>query len=214
MGYRQAGLKVDGLDIDPQPRYPFAFVQGDAIRVMNRLLDGWTIKFQNPDGSAVSRTLDDYDAIAASPICRPYTLAQKIQKNDHPELVEPTRELLQQSGKPYVIENVPGAPLVDPIELCGCMFPWLNVYRPRLFEAPGCMSSQSTRSTRRRQTKMGRKPQPGERMHVVGNFSGVKEAKAAMDIDWMVRDELREAIPPAYTEWIGRRLIEHLGATT
>jgi DNA (cytosine-5)-methyltransferase 1 len=196
MGYHRAGFAVTGVDIVTHPRYPFPFFQRDAV-------------------DFIKNHGHKFAAIAASPPCQAYTNAQKIQKNEHPDLIAPTREALLATGKPYVIENVRGAPLIDPVELCGCMFPALNVYRPRLFEMPWYTGPRPEHRTHtERVTKMGRKPQPGERMHVVGNFSGVPEARKAMGIDWMTRDELREAIPPAYTEWIGRRLIEHLGATT
>jgi DNA (cytosine-5)-methyltransferase 1 len=85
------------------------------------------------------------------------------------------------------------------------MFPGLNVYRPRLFEVGGGFDFPALEHHEHKQpqTKMGRPPVPGERMHVVGNFSGVEEARLAMGIPWMTRDELGEAIPPAYTEYIG-----------
>jgi DNA (cytosine-5)-methyltransferase 1 len=125
----------------------------------------------------------------------------------HPNLVGWTRKLLRSSGKPYIIENVEGAPLLDPVTLCGAMFPGLSVYRHRLFECsfpaiapPACVHIAPLR-------KMGRPAQPGDFLHVVGNFSGVAQARTAMGIDWMTRDELREAIPPAYTEFLGRQLL-------
>jgi DNA (cytosine-5)-methyltransferase 1 len=129
-------------------------------------------------------------------------------KNEHPDLIGPGRILLQELGLPYVMENVKGSPLLDPVELCGCMFPSLNVYRERLFEFgfwPG-IDQPAHRPHIEPLVKMGRPPKPGHRMHVVGNFSGVAEARKAMGIDWMTRDGLREAIPPAYTEKIGKSL--------
>lgn len=134
-------------------------------------------------------------------------MAQRIQKNDHPDLIGPTRTLLQATNLPWIIENVETAPLIDPVLLCGAMFEELNVYRHRLFESNSTLVVPDHPEHREAQTKMGRPPKPGERMHVVGNFSGVEAARQAMDIDWMVRDELREAIPPAYTRYLGEQLL-------
>lgn len=187
MGLHQAGFDVTGVDIEPQPHYPFKFIQADAM----------TMK---PDG---------YDFIWASPPCQAYTLAQRIRKGKHPELIEPTRELLKASGAAWVIENVVGAPLVNPIELCGAMF-GLRVYRHRLFEASFPLTAPHHPDHKAPLRKMGRVVRPGEFMHVVGNFSGVSIAREAMGIDWMPRDKLREAIPPAYAEHIGRQAIAHL----
>ena len=99
-GLRRAGFEVVGVDIEPQPHYPFEFHQADALTF----------------------PLDGFDFIWASPPCQAYTLCQRIQKNEHPDLVAPIRERLHANGAPYCIENVPGAPLVEPIELCGTMF--------------------------------------------------------------------------------------------
>jgi len=190
MGYHRAGFDVVGVDIDPQPRYPFEFVQGDAIEYLKR------------NGSY-------YDAVHASPPCQAHTNAQKIMGNEHPELIEPTRNVLLELGIPYVIENVPGAPVLDPVELCGAMF-GLGTYRHRLFETNFRVVVPAHPEHLSRTTKMGRKPVDGEMMHIVGNFSGVEKAKKAMGIDWMNRDGLRESIPPAYSEYIGKQLMEEV----
>lgn len=204
MGYSRAGFDVIGVDISHQPHYPFRFIQADAIKVLELLLDGRVLEI-NGEGF----TLDDFAAAHASPPCQAFTNAQKIQGNAHPDLIEPTRELLSATGLPWVIENVPGAPLIDPVELCGSMFE-LGTYRHRLFETSWYLDDEWHPEHVARTTKMGRKPVAGEFMHIVGHFSGVAEARAAMDIDWMTRDELREAIPPAYTEYVGKRLIREL----
>lgn len=190
MGYHRAGFDVVGVDIDPQPRYPFEFVQGDAIEYLKR------------NGSY-------YDAVHASPPCQAHTNAQKIMGNEHPELIEPTRNVLLELGIPYVIENVPGAPVLDPVELCGAMF-GLGTYRHRLFETNFQVRVPAHPEHLSRTTKMGRKPVDGEMMHIVGNFSGVEKAKQAMGIDWMNRDGLRESIPPAYAEYIGKQLMDEV----
>jgi DNA (cytosine-5)-methyltransferase 1 len=186
-GYADAGFEVVGVDIEPQPYYPFQFIQADAMTF----------------------GLSGFDAIAASPPCQRYSNAQRIRDNEHPDLIPPLRAKLRAAGVPYVIENVVGAPLLREIELCGAMF-GLRVYRHRLFECsfPIIMPPHPKHEAPVR--KMGRPPQPGDFMHVVGNFSGVKQAREAMGIDWMPRDKLREAIPPAYTKFIGRALLEHI----
>lgn len=203
MGYHRAGFDVVGVDIDPQPRYPFEFHQGDALKF---LLENW----------------EDFDAFHASPPCQGHTNAQKIQGRDHPDFIAAVRNAFQliatstQANEPwlgpvpYVIENVPGAPLRADMELCGAMF-GLSTYRHRLFESNVHMLTPEHPEHVARTTKMGRPPKPGEFMHVVGNFSGVAQAREAMGIDWMNRDGLRESIPPAYTEHIGRQLIGRNG---
>lgn len=190
-GYADAGFDVIGVDIDPQPHYPFRFIQADAM----------TLDLAH-FGAA---------AIAASPPCQRYSNAQRIRDREHPDLIPPLRAKLRASGLPYVIENVIGAPLLQPIELCGAMFR-LRVYRHRLFECSFPVAQPMHPPHDAPLRKMGRPPQPGEFMHVVGNFSGVQQAREAMGIDWMMRDELREAIPPAYTEYVGRALLAHLGS--
>jgi DNA (cytosine-5)-methyltransferase 1 len=190
MGLYQAGFDVWGVDIVPQPHYPFPIKIKDV-----RYLD----------------SIRDWDFIWASPPCQAHTLAQRIRGNKHPDLIDVTRRLLRESGAPYVIENVVGAPLIDPMELCGAMF-GLKVYRHRLFECSFPITAPAHPPHTAPLRKMGRPPQPGDFMHVVGNFSGVAQARQAMGIDWMMRDELREAIPPAYSEYIGRAAIKHIEA--
>jgi DNA (cytosine-5)-methyltransferase 1 len=194
MGYHRAGFEVVGVDIVDQPNYPFEFHLDDALEL---LATPWFV-------------VEDFDAIHASPPCQAFSLAQRIQDREHPELIEDTRKLLQSSGLPYVIENVEGAPLLDPTMLCGAMFPGLAVYRHRLFETSFPVNAPVHPAHIAPLRKMGRPPLPGEFMHVVGNFSGAAQARRAMGIDWMVRNELREAIPPAYTEHIGAQLLAHL----
>ncbi|AEJ92168.1 DNA methyltransferase [Mycobacterium phage Optimus] len=188
MGYHRAGFEVVGVDIDPQPNYPFEFHQSDALKFL------------------LERHCE-FDAFHASPPCQAFTNAQKIRGNEHPDFITATRSAFRLIGKPWVIENVPGAPLINPIELCGCLFEGLQTYRPRLFETSFRVEQPDHREHLAKTTKMGRPPKPGEFMHVVGNFSGVAQAREAMGIDWMTRDELRESIPPAYSEYIGKRLL-------
>ena len=201
-GYANAGFEVVGVDIDPQPRYPFKFHQADAIEF-----------FKNH--------AHEFDAWHASPPCQAHTNAQKIQGRFHVDLIPPTRRMFEDANRdrvrhgykpvPWVIENVPGAPLIDPVELCGAMF-GIETYRHRLFEVGGDWGFMAPIHPDHvaRTTKMGRKPVEGEYMHVVGNFSGVDKAREVMEMPWASRDGLREAIPPAYTEYIGGRMIRQL----
>jgi len=185
-GYARAGFDVVGVDISPQPRYPFEFHQGDAL------------EFLREHGHK-------FDAVHASPPCQAYSETRKIQNNSHPELIPPTRAALQRLGLPWVIENVPGSPLNNPVELCGAMF-GLRTYRHRLFETSFPLTVPEHPAHDAPQAKMGRPPKDGDFIHVVGNFSGVEYAKAAMGIDWMNRNEMAQAIPPAYTEYLGWQL--------
>lgn len=197
VGYARAGFEVVGIDIAPQPRYPFLFSQEDALDALREMMEGCA-------------AIEGFAAIHASPPCQAYTKASKLQGNDHPELVEPTRELLQATGLPYVIENVPGAPLIAPVVLEGQMFEGLNVHRPRLFETNWPLEVPALIPPPPRQTKMGRPPRPGEAMQVVGHFSDVPAGRKAMGIDWMTQGELAQAIPPAYTHFIGTQLLAYL----
>ncbi len=194
VGYHRAGFDVVGVDIKPQPHYPFEFVQGDALETLSPFWMDATF----------------FEAVHASPPCQAFTKARKLQRNAHTDLIGPTRELLEATGLPYVIENVKGAPLHDPVLLEGQMFDGLNVHRPRLFETNWPLEVPVLRAPPPRQTKMGRPPVPGEAMQVVGHFSDVPAGGRAMGIDWMTQGELAQAIPPAYTEFIGHQLLAHI----
>jgi DNA (cytosine-5)-methyltransferase 1 len=128
----------------------------------------------------------------------------------HADMIATTRELLRDLGKPYVIENVPGAPLECPITLCGTMF-GLKVYRHRLFESNLLLLQPPHVPHRDKMPKGGTRGagaiSPKGFITVCGHFSNVDYARKAMDIDWMVRDELSQAIPPAYTKFVGQILI-------
>jgi len=193
MGYARAGFDVTGVDNRFQKRYPFRFVQGDALVYL-------------------AEHGHEYDAIHASPPCQRYTVAQNAAKNAdaHPDLIAPVRELLIATGKLYVIENVVGAPLRNPVQLCGISF-GLQVRRHRLFESnvflmgPPCQCQRADyyvifgHEVRRR--RHGRK---------ASRKNSIAEGRIAMGINWMTHAELSEAIPPAYTEWIGYQLRSHL----
>lgn len=186
-GLRRAGFDVVGVDIEQQPHYPFEFHLADALTF----------------------PLDGFDFIWASPPCQAYTLCQRIRDREHPDFIAPIRHRLMASNTSWCIENVAGAPLIDPIELCGAMF-GLRTYRHRLFECSFPIKAPHHPIHTAPLRKMGRPVREGEFIHVVGNFSGAQLAREAMDIDWMPRDKLREAIPPAYAEHIGRTALAHL----
>ncbi len=193
-GYADAGFDVTGVDKDPQPRYPFRFVQADAIA------------FILEHGAA-------FDFIHASPPCQHDTECQRLQGNDHPDLIAPTRAALETTGRPWVIENVGGAvpKLRDPVMLCGQMFRLAN-YRHRFFETGGGFTlAQPTHPAHLvLQAKMGRPVPPGHYGQFVGNFSGVALAREVLGVPWMNRDGIRECIPPAYAEHIGRAALAQL----
>lgn len=195
MGYYRAGITdITGVDIEPQPRYPFDFVQGDALDYLQ--VYG-----------------HEYDIIHASPPCQKWTsLAGRYQDRDYPDFIADTRQMLQNTGRPYVIENVPGAPLHNPLMLCGTMF-GLNVIRHRLFECnPPIYFAPASCAHLKKTTKQGGTPSQDKYICVTGNFKNPKFAGQSMGIDWMIRRELSQAIPPAYTEYIGkvmRRSLQH-----
>jgi DNA (cytosine-5)-methyltransferase 1 len=203
VGYHRAGFDVVGVDINPQPRYPYEFHQGDAM----------------------TYPLDGFDVIHASPPCTAYSITRHSHKRQHPDLLPAVRERLEASGLPWVIENVPGAPMPGALVLCGSEFN-LTAYDPasgrelmlrrhRLFEsnvwlmgAGGChcngndiggvYGGGSTDRNHARDVRRG------------GYTPSNTVAKALMGIKWMTRDRLTQAIPPAYTQFIGEQLIEAL----
>ena len=191
MGYAiaaGAGFEITGVDKDPQPRYPFKFIQADAIEYLR---DHW----------------QEYDVIHASPPCQKNsTMTKGLWKDrldSHPELIAPTRELLVKSRKPYIIENVPTAPLINPVVLCGSMF-GIGVRRHRLFEtsfpmiAPSCNHKAQGKVVAVYGHSGGSSKRDGIK------FGGVESWKVAMDIHWMIGAELAEAVPPAYTAYIAK----------
>jgi DNA (cytosine-5)-methyltransferase 1 len=199
MGYHRAGFDVYGVDIDPQPNYPFHFVQADALAFLEFPLLG-------------------FDAIHASPPCQAFSDLQKQNKRTYPELIAPVRFRLQQSGLPYVIENVEGAPLHNPITLCGTMFPGLRVLRHRLFESNIRLSAPAHPAKHplvfthdKRKAHFGQLDQNTAFVQVTGGGNATVANKAdAMRISWMTGHELNEAIPPAYTEHVGRQVMAAL----
>lgn len=217
VGYHRAGFDVVGVDMYPQPRYPFLFVLGDAIAALNTLLAGDALA----DNKGNRWRLSDFDAFGASPPCQTHSiLAALFQGTDyherHPDLIPITRQTLAATGKPYVIENVVGAPLMYPTLLCGAMF-GLKVYRHRLFETSFFTLGPPHVAHKDRTPGAGRGKSPKGFISVTGNGGSpnlgmpyLDYARGAMGIDWMNRAELSQAIPPAYTEYMGRHLMEVL----
>lgn len=212
VGYHRAGFEVVGVDIKTQPNFPFEFIQADALTF----------------------PLDGFDAYHASPPCQAFTDNNITRETNHPDLIEPTRTLLVATGQPFVIENVQGAPIIASLLLCGTMF-GLHVIRHRYFEmniAPpmspfSCnhwgtvinadfapVYGRGSKGRRyievdehgvRVRKRIGRgKPPP--------NGLSFKEwFRNAMGIDWMQNiKELTESIPPAYTEYIGKYLMDQI----
>jgi DNA (cytosine-5)-methyltransferase 1 len=205
MGYHRAGFEVVGVDIKPQPRYPFEFHRMDALDYL--LANGWEVLER------------EYEAIHASPPCQRFSDLAKRNGNAEawPDLVAPTRRLLEVLRLPWVIENVDGAPLIDPTVLCGVSFPELRVIRHRLFESNVPLTAPAHRPHPLAYTRDKRKAHYGRLNEWTspvsvngGGNSSVAAARDAMGIDWMTKDELNEAIPPAFAEHIGRQLLAHV----
>jgi len=211
MGYHRAGFEVVGVDINPQPHYPFEFIQADAMAF----------------------PLGGFDVVHASPPCQAFTaLRTMYNAKAHDDLLTPTRERLIEWGGPSVIENVEGAPMTDYIRLCGTSFGlgtgdadlrrhrWFEVRPEPPFPTPQCVHGGRlvigvygghSRDRRRRQASVGVYGGAGGSSVRDGTqqFSTAERAEA-MGIDWMTGNELSQAIPPAYTEWIGRHLLASL----
>jgi len=222
MGYHRAGFEVIGVDIKPQPRYPFEFHQADAL------------DYCREHGA-------EFDVIHASPPCQLYSvMTTRRWPNrvmDHPDLIFPTRQVIIDSGRPYVIENVSGAraKLINPIMLCGTMFGLQTKYgsqlrRHRYFECsdffiltPPCQHNNGSaigaygggqNLARKRPATICVYGHAGGSSNRDGlSHFGTQDRREAMGIDWMTGAELSEAIPPAYTEFIGRYLLEAIQKT-
>jgi DNA (cytosine-5)-methyltransferase 1 len=205
MGYHRAGFDIVGVDINPQPRYPFRFIRADALDYLADEIESIG------DGNHY------FDAIHASPPCQAYSQAALAQRNvgkEYPDLLAPTRDRLGATGLPWVIENVPGAPMRPDYKLCGCRF-GLKLRRERWFETswhafelvPSCVHLEPVVSV------VGHGTPSWVRMKLGYNPS-IHDYRAAMGIDWMNRDELSQAIPPAYTEHIGAQLLAILETAT
>lgn len=190
MGYHRAGFEVVGVDNRPMPRYPFEFHQADAL------------EYAAEHGH-------EFDVIHASPPCQDF-IPTIPEKHGTAHLLPDTRNLLSSIDRSWVIENIPGAPMRADYRLCGCMFKLPRLRRQRLFETswngfallPPCHHPEHPISVTGHGVPSGNYYRDKLRGPEYGRL-----AKAAMGIDWMTRDELAQAIPPAYTEWIGRQIM-------
>lgn len=196
-GYHRAGFDVVGIDINPQPNYPFEFIRAEG-NWHRSWLEPWQVR--------------GYSAIHASPPCQAFTAYRRRGAgvgDSYPDLIGEMRQILIKTGLPWVMENVPGSPVQPMVQLCGSSF-GLDVRRHRWFEtnvpmmSPPCahglqrvprFAHATNRKNLRRTVEIGvwRIPLPVQQQ--------------AMGIDWMTLDELSEAIPPAYTEYIGEQLL-------
>ena len=208
MGYHRAGFEVVGIDLHPQRRFPFEFVQGDAMEYM-RLPRWWA----------------GFDVIHASPPCQAYSITKNAHGREHPDLVPETLGRLQASGLPWVCENVVGAPLPDAVTLCGSMFDltaWdhyigqtIQLKRHRLFQsseylmAPGpCRHIKGMRVGGVYGGAWSKNKTLDPTVKRTGGYAPPDDVqRELMGIDWMTRKQLNQAIPPAYTEWLGRQLL-------
>lgn len=206
-GYHAAGFDVTGVDIEPQPDYPFEFIRADALTV----------------------DLSGFEVIAASPPCQAHSQATPVDRRHlHPDLIEPVRrrlvEVVRSGGAwAYVIENVPGAPLRDPVTVCGETLR-LGVRRHRLFESnlplhgTACWHDRPERAVPV-YGSYGQRPTRHRRrnpldVEAVASRHTTDHARAAMGIDWMPWPALTQAIPPAYTFWLGLQILTHRPTTT
>lgn len=193
-GYHKAGFdEIVGIDIEPQKNYPFDFIQTDAL--------------------SVDLELEKFDLIHASPPCQRFSTAADKSRY-HPDLLRPIRKRLEDQNKVhYVIENVVGAPMKNPLILCGTLFEELRVLRHRLFECSfdipqpelDCYNHPKVFTTDPRRKDYGKLDEWKDYVSVYGgNHASLAACKDAMGIDWMNRKELSQAIPPDYTEHIGK----------
>lgn len=197
------------MDINPQPNYPYEFIQADALEVLKD--HGFIAQFA---------------AIAASPPCQAHSKARGLSEarnggkyGNHLDLIPQTRELLKATGKPYVIENVAGAPLIEPLKLFGSQFKNLYTQRERWFESNVPLKEPEAARAKMKTPSAGNGIGEDGSISICGN-GGVRGLNSRQirlywgfamgGIDWMTREELAEAIPPAYTEFLGRQIIDYL----
>lgn len=198
VGYHRAGWDVIDVDRDPQPNYPFTFIQADLR-----------------DFDVADVLASGVKALAGSPPCWKFTDLAYRTGREYEDFIPELRDLFVRSGLPYVIENVEGAPLIDPLMLCGTMFRGLRVTRHRLFESNVCLSAPGPHGSHplhytmdKRKSHYGRLDEWRDFVTVTGGGNcSVAAAADAMGINWMTKAELNQAIPPAYTEWIGTQLM-------
>lgn len=198
-GYHLAGFDVTGVDLAPMPRYPYQFIQGDALAAL-------------ADAGFVA----GFDVIHASPPCQHYSVASNCRPGlaaRYPDLIAPVRAALDKTGLPYVIENVPGAPLIAPVVLCGAQFGLsaefngrtYELHRHRLFEANWGLTAPAGCVHSHRAWPVFGHGKPGNRPDLAGPGYAAT-TRQVMGIGWMRREEIAESIPPAFTQWVGKQL--------
>lgn len=218
-GYADAGFEVFGVDINPQPLYPYWFHQGDVLDVLDRLRSGLGIVFVHPDGRQRVLFIEQIAAVHASPPCQAHSSITP-DKSKHVNLIPEVRERLERSPRPYVIENVEGAryELITPIRLCGSSF-GLKVRRHRLFESSVPLRARLCEHEPQGtpvgvygelRTKHWTRPDGRSRGK---KATSLEEAREAMGMPWASWHGCTQAIPPAYTEFIGQQLLEHVRAS-
>lgn len=195
VGYHRAGFEVSGVDVVPQPHYPYEFFHCDALELLkSRAMKAW---------------IAEYDVLHASPPCQGFSAYRRRGDgvgDNYPDLISEVRVALRAHGLPYVIENIPRSPLHDPVIVCGSSF-GLDLQRHRLFEsnlplvAPPCNHEWQTPRFVAASNRINLR-----RTVEVGAGRCGRAAIDAMGIDWMTREELSEAVPPAYTEFLGRQI--------
>jgi len=203
VGYHRAGFEVEGVDIKPQPHYPFKFYLADALEF----------------------PLEGYDCYHASPPCQKWSGLADVTKHhtgkfpEHPDLIAPTREILIATGKHYVIENVTKSPLNTVIILCGASMGLRCVQRHRHFETsfmifqPKCSHTKEPQIYGVYGKLNGRAIFPRKEYRTTYAARDIEHARELLGIDWMDDGEIQEAIPPAYTEYIGKYLMQCLLTT-
>lgn len=224
MGYHRAGFRVYGVDINPQPRYPFPHLVGNAVDIMRRLLDGERFTWSNGETLGI----EDFIGGHGSPPCQRFTSMQSIAKNAeaHEDFLAPTRALFEEWGAPWIIENVVGAPMTNYVQLCGSEFglvahdtdgELLQLRRHRWFESNVfLMGAGGCRHLRGVQTASVIGHGGGWPAEYKGRLGGGytphrKVCAELMGVDWkMNARELSESIPPVYTEHLGRQVIAAL----
>ena len=196
-GYAAAGFDVTGIDLKHGKRYPYSYIKGDVLQYLQDL-----------------DFLRSFDVIHASPPCQTHSITQHLRNaqgktTSKIDLIPQTRAALIASGKPYIIENVPGSPLIDPIQMCGSSF-GLKVRRHRLFESnlklvgTGCLHKEQGRPIGVYGSLKDNIPNDGK------TAESIEEARIAMGMPWAIWSELVEAIPPYYTTFLGHQMIGQL----
>lgn len=208
MGYHRAGFEVVGVDLNPQPNYPFEFHQGDALEYLAEHGHEFAVRH-------------------ASPPCQAFSKTKALHTNTHPELVEPTREALRAVGGPYIIENVVGAPLESPLMLCGSEFNMtaedvdgtpLKLLRHRLFEsnvhlfgAGGCQHDPKVLTASVYGACGGWSPAHRDSPKRRGGYVPHTDVcRALLGVDWTTKHELSQVVPPVFTEFLGHQLMAHV----